>query len=483
MQANDLIRECPVWCRGIRNGRELVNEKNVPAKYYVYARQDGDEWTITDGASRKCDKVLIRKLYLDRCDEYTSEINGVDVQDRDGIAKAPDIICLDDDEKFTDDRGNVLEIETRGARQSDGVYFKVKDVARGFGLKNLHISLIDKHTQYNENTDYKYFMCTALNGVCGKQTRVQKELFLTYEGILRVLFISRSGNTRGVIRWAVDKLFTIQMGTVEQSRLLASKVLGVSAKALREVFKQSATSLPCVYMFILGSVKDLRESMQIDPKYTDEMLIAKYGCTGDLERRTAEHIKTYGSIKGVDLTIKGVDLTIKHYSYIDPMYTMQAETDIRGFDGIDARFEYQASNELVALKPALLKMVADQYRLLSCSYQGHIKQMTQEVEAIKHMLEIEQAKHMSTIKDIEIKIKEHEIKTKENELIVQDLKHQLQMKDAIHALEIKDLAKDLAKASDDARYMAGMKEEQYKYAILVKELEIEKMKNAMLATK
>ncbi len=450
MQANDLIRECPVWCKGIRNGREFVNEKNVPAKYYVYARQDGDEWTITDGASRKCDKVLIRKLYLDRCDEYTNEINGVDVQDKDGIAMAPDIICLEDNEKFTDDNGNVLEIETRGTRQSDGVYFKVKDVSRGFGVDDLYVTLIKKHTQYVEHNDYVYFICPVLDEVGRKQTRVQKELFLTYEGILRVLFISRSGNTRGFVKWAVDKLFTIQMGTAEQKRQLASKVLGVSAKALREVFKQSATSLPCVYMFILGSVKDLRKSMQIDPKYTDDMLIAKYGCTGDLERRTAEHIKTYGSIKGVDLTIK-------HYSYIDPMYTMQAETDIRGFfNGIDARFEYQASNELVCLKPALLKMVADQYRLLSCSYQGHIKQMTQEVEAIKHMLEIEQAKHMSTIKDIDIK-------TKENELIVQDLKHQLQMKDMVHMLEIK--------------------EEQHKYAILVKELEIEKMKNAILATK
>jgi len=383
MQANELIDACPVWCRGIRNGRELVSEKDIPEKYYVYARQDGDEWTITDGASRKCDKVLIRKLYLDRCDEYTNEINGVDVQD--GIARAPDIILLEDDEKFADDNDNVLEIETRGTRQSDGVYFKVNDVARGFEIVRLRDALLHKTSQYREHVDYEYFMCHIPVENGRKQKRTQKELFLTYEGILRVLFISRSGNTRGFIRWAVDKLFTIQMGTADQSRHLASKILGVSAKALREVFKQSATSLPCVYMFILGMVKDLRESMQIDPKYTDDMLIAKYGCTGDLERRTAEHIKTYSSIKGVDLTIK-------HYSYIDPMYTMQAETDIRGFfNGIEARFEYQASNELVALKPALLKTVSDQYRLLSCSYQGHIKQMIGQVEELKRTLEVQQS--------------------------------------------------------------------------------------------
>ena len=73
-------------------------------------------------------------------------------------------------------------------------------------------------------------------------------------------------------------------------------------------------------------------------------------------------------------------------------------------------------------------------------------------------------------------------RTKENELIIQDLTHQLQMKDTIHTRNQRP-SKDIAKALDDARYMAEIKEEQYKYAILVKELEIDKMKNATLATK
>ena len=184
MQANDLIRACPVWCKGIRNGRELINEKNVPAKYYVYARKDGDEWIITDGASRKCDKVLIRKLYLDRCNEYTNEINGVDVQDKDGIAMAPDIILLEDDKKITDDSGNVLEIEARGIRQSDGVYFKVRDVSRGFKMDNLADTLGRACTHYTEHVDYVYFLCID-------KGKPRKELFLTYAGFRRMVEVNR----------------------------------------------------------------------------------------------------------------------------------------------------------------------------------------------------------------------------------------------------------------------------------------------------
>ena len=59
--------------------------------------------------------------------------------------------------------------------------------------------------------------------------KVTKELFLTYEGLLRVLFVSRSGVAHKFTSWATEKLFTIQMGTQKQKRTLASNILGVDA--------------------------------------------------------------------------------------------------------------------------------------------------------------------------------------------------------------------------------------------------------------
>ena len=38
---------------------------------------------------------------------------------------------LDDEEKFHDNEGRVVEIETRGEREHDKVYFLAKDVATG----------------------------------------------------------------------------------------------------------------------------------------------------------------------------------------------------------------------------------------------------------------------------------------------------------------------------------------------------------------
>jgi hypothetical protein len=108
--ADDIIAKCGIFCKGIRNGRELIKKKVIDKKYYEYARFTDGIWVINDGKSVKYDKVIIRKIYLDKCDEYVNEINGENVKDEKGIETAPDIIHLNYDEKFTDNDGNVLEI-------------------------------------------------------------------------------------------------------------------------------------------------------------------------------------------------------------------------------------------------------------------------------------------------------------------------------------------------------------------------------------
>ncbi|AUV58863.1 hypothetical protein [Bandra megavirus] len=131
---------------------------------------------------------------------------------------APDIIDLKEKEKFHDDDGNIVNIETRGEREHDKCYFLVKDVAIGFGIKSLMTSLINNNTTYDINRDYKYFNCECINNV--QKKTVKKQLFLTYYGVLRVLFVSRSGNVNNFMTWAIKTLFTIQMGTKIQKNNL-----------------------------------------------------------------------------------------------------------------------------------------------------------------------------------------------------------------------------------------------------------------------
>jgi len=421
LPADYVVSMCPVWCKGARNGREFVRRAQIPADQYIYARETDGVWQITEGKSAKRDKVIILETYIVQRAEYIAETAEHD-DNPNRLADAPCIVELDDSEKFTDDQGNVMEIETRGTRHYDGIYFRVTDVAKCFNMDNLRDTICAKNTQYTEKTDYVYFSCTTQTpSVKDKKPKKTRKLFLTYEGILRVLFISKSGNTRCFVKWATEKLFTIQMGTTKQKQTLASKVLGVSAQAVREVFRTSSTSIPSIYLFVLGTVKQLRCIMHIDQKYPDDALVCKYGFTIDLPRRTAEHTKTYGAIQGVELSLK-------HHSYIDPMYISQAEADLTEFFGaLDIRFKYEKYDELVIIRPNLFKMIASQYKHLTDVYAGHIKDMIKRIEDMTHRIALGDEQNKSSImaKDLEIEKLRNKNELLAKELEIQKLKVEL----------------------------------------------------------
>ena len=127
--SDDLFVNAPIYCQGCRSGRELVRKKNIVD--WVFAKLVDGAWVVSDGKSRKCDKVFVKKTFYDTVPEIAND--RVIVND-DNVQIAPDIIVLEDGEKFHDEHGNVVEIETRGSRKVDGVYFKVKDVMAGFGM-------------------------------------------------------------------------------------------------------------------------------------------------------------------------------------------------------------------------------------------------------------------------------------------------------------------------------------------------------------
>ena len=117
-------------------------------------------------------------------------------------------------EKFKDKNGNIINIEVRGERIYNKCYFKVKDISIGFEMPNLQSVINGNNETYIKNTDYKTFnVITKINNL---NTKSKINLFMTYEGIIKLLYISRNSNAKIFREWATEKLFTIQLGTVEQ---------------------------------------------------------------------------------------------------------------------------------------------------------------------------------------------------------------------------------------------------------------------------
>ena len=408
-----LFEKAPLYCKVSRTGRDLIKKKKITD--YIFAKSVNKEWCVSDGKSYKYDKIFIKKSFYDTIPEVKQDKV---IVDDNNIPLAPDIIYLDDSEKFKDENGVFVEIETRGVRKVDSIYFKVKDVSISFKMDNFEKNIHDKKSYFKENEHYKYFNCEKVRKKENKTIKtikiIKKELYLTYEGILRVLFASHSPNVKPFIKWATETLFVVQMGTPEQKTKHVSDILGCSAKVVKEVFNTDRNTLPCVYFFTLGFVKDLRTSMKIDNKHLDDSVVAKYGFTKDLSRRTSEHMTKYNKIENVNLKCK-------YYSYIDPQYISKAETDIKDFMSIfNTKFNFDKEDELVIIPKELMKMVDRQYELIGKSYMGHISELITKIKDLNHQLEILNINHQ-----IELSKSNHQIEIlkgmNENILLKKDL--------------------------------------------------------------
>ena len=157
----------------------------------------------------------------------------------------------------------------------------------------------------------------------------------------------------------------------------------------------NANTLPCIYLFTLGYVKDLRESMKINNNIDDNNIICKFGLTKDLKRRTAEHEKTYSSIKGCNLYLK-------YYSYIDPLHLYSAESDIKKFmDTLKLNILYENKEELVTISKDMLKTVEKQYSQISKSYIGHISELLVTIKDLENNIEKQMLNYEKKIQELE----------------------------------------------------------------------------------
>ena len=310
-------------------------------------------------------------------------------EDKEVIENAPPILELEDEEKFHDVDGNIIEIETRGEKERGKILFKVKDVSIAFNMPNLERTLRDIRNNYK-----KYYIRNS--GVENSQTTIKKRLYLTYKGLLRVLFASNAERAEKFQDWAEEKLFTIQMGTKEAKEVLGTDILNIKIENYRAVFGKYSQGFPCIYLLSLGKVGSLRETFGISAEINNDLTVYKYGFTCDIKRRLGEHNKDYGKMSNVN-----VELEL--FNYIDLKYTAEAEADIRDiFEAYDNVLDVSGRNELVALNTKQFDRIKKEYVRTGREFAGATKELQEEIARLKteiiemrlkHQLEVQEYKH------------------------------------------------------------------------------------------
>jgi hypothetical protein len=234
--------------------RLIVDKKKLVEEDYLYAYIKKGEWIKSKKSYCKA-KLLLNAEWVEKNvpkfikmkkvkeveveenededeDEVEEEVEEVEDELLYEVMPAPDILELEENEQFKDKDGNLMDIEVRGERERKQCYFSVKDVSKLFKITDLRRILIVKSSNYCEKTHYKYFTIQKVKTIVKtstKNSRInpnKKEIFLTYKGLLKVLFSSRTGNAEYFQDWAEDILFTVQLGDKNQKNELVSKVLG-----------------------------------------------------------------------------------------------------------------------------------------------------------------------------------------------------------------------------------------------------------------
>lgn len=187
--SKDLQEYDPVFYYGCKTKpRNIIKKKNIPVADYLFANLKKGEWNISSHDCKKS-QLLISRAWVDSNMKSMFE-SRADQPDEPAPAstadyeEAPPILELEDAAKFRDADGNIVEIETRGERNRNKIFFKVKDVMTAFCMPNLDCTLRDITSNYERGLHYNVFF------VLNTFNLYSKQMYLTYFGFLKVVYSS-----------------------------------------------------------------------------------------------------------------------------------------------------------------------------------------------------------------------------------------------------------------------------------------------------
>ena len=414
----------------------IYNKSYNPANLYVEEQYAKENIMNTNVLMKKKKEIADTKTEM-----RTKEKLKRKAYNEDELTNEPPLIDLEEHEMFKDLDGSPMDIEVRGEKTDEGIYFKAKDIGIAFDYERLEYVTLDTNSDHVYGEHFKYFICPE---TFDRQMEDKKVLYLTYMGVLKLLLCARGDKAKRFQRWATKILFTMQMGSQEDKDGLAAEALNVDTSTITQLFRKSSRAIPCVYLFEVGTVGNMRQHFNLNNHKDDTDKVYKYGRTEDMARRAGEHQKTYGKLK--DNTF---GLTV--FSYVDEKFASKAETKLKHyFDNFNVNVEDDKHTELVVMNKKKLLTMKELYNDMYIHYSGNNKDLIQQMQEMQlnHQIEkkeyenrlnlerkdneliLMQKNHELEKKDHELEKKNHELEKKTHEIDMLQLKHKTELQDA-----------------------------------------------------
>lgn len=380
----------------IKRPRDIISKKEISTDYYIYAYQKDNNWVLSRCTYNKA-KLLINSDWCDRNIINNDSLTTI---------KKMDILKLEDNEKFRDDDGNIIELELVGEREHDKCYFKLSDVSKVFDIPNLDKNIFHHERGLIYDTFY-------VNG--------HKSIYLTYHGLIHIIMTSKSKLANMFTGWIIKTLFTIQYGTIEERTELAANIIGVSSNCIKEALNTNSSNVPCIYFILIGNINEYV------PGYASDTLLCKYGRTNDFTRRLRQHETTFKN----DFNCS---ISVICFSIIEDKFLPDAESSVKEY--FSGKFvQYKNYKELVAINKEDVQLIKKHFTLLQNSYIGQYKELDDTIKDLKHQIslkdkdiEIMKSSHLLDLKNKDIEIEQFKNKLKDKEIEVLQIKLQSFMK-------------------------------------------------------
>ena len=216
--ADDIYKYEPETFTGCsKTSRLIIKNKKLESNDYIFMKyiKSKNEW-IESEEKYKTAKVFITTEWTHKnLIKFKNDEDKTDDDFKIEAMKAPEILNISDDEKFTDMNGNKLDIEIRGTFDRNNIYFKVKDITDKFDISNnIKTILLNKESSFKKDIHYKLFKVSKVDKDDSKPIKKsQKLLFLTFKGLIKLLYVSHSKNAEYFQDWCDNIIYTHKFGT------------------------------------------------------------------------------------------------------------------------------------------------------------------------------------------------------------------------------------------------------------------------------
>jgi hypothetical protein len=393
--------------------------------------QKSNNKSIKKSSSKDTDKKSISNDSNDSNDLNEQILNddSVDHISNEEILSEPKILVLSDDEKFKDGDGNIIEIKTYGERKESGIYFLAPELGDAFGLPTLTKTLTQETSGYVQGEHYVRFIRRVLlkktlieskEGDTG--TKMQKCIYVTYKGMMKICLSSRSPVAKRFASWASKTLFTAHMGTQDAKDNLAAELIGTNVQTVKNTFRTFVNKIPCVYLFFIGYASECLKNDKTT-KYKKNDLLCRFGMTKDILERTSRHETVFKKEFNKDIELVCC-------SIIDAKYVSKAETDLKAYFN-NYLVAYKDSHnynhtELIVIDKKGLNAAKHYYESLQYNFVGVHENLAKQIAAYEQKM-----KDQKTMYEAQLKDKDHEL-----QLLLKDKDHELQLKDKDYEVQM-----------------------------------------------